>query len=426
MFCFCSHVGTLKMRKPTHAEKLYLDFDSFFASAEQQLNSALRDRPVAVVPLDSPHTSVIAASRQAKPYGIKTGTSVREAREKCPDIVFVSARPDVYVKLHNRILETIERCVPIAAVRSIDEVACHLLESEARQAQALAVRIKRVLRDEIGPVLTCSIGISLNELLAKIAAEMDKPDGFVLLEHEDLPGRLFDLELRDLPGISKGMEARLDQAGIIDIKGLWSLAPKHARAIWNSVEGERFVSALHGYAIEKPETVKRMFGHGRNLPADWRAPEKVLQCARLLTLSAARRLRRSHYRAAAMSYTVGVRRDNRVTLEGQFRPARDDRSFLDCLNNLHQKMVEAGEMRNISSVTVVLHDLSAEQEGTHDLFDTGESVKQRAQWESVSDLIDKIRVRHGSKALSLGSTQGPGDYIGSKIAFGRIPEPEDF
>lgn len=414
------------MRKPTHAEKLYLDFDSFFASAEQQLNSALRDRPVAVVPLDSPHTSVIAASRQAKPYGIKTGTSVREAREKCPDIVFVSARPDVYVKLHNRILEAIERCVPIAAVRSIDEVACHLLESEARQAQALAVRIKRLLRDEIGPVLTCSIGISLNELLAKIAAEMDKPDGFVLLDHEDLPGRLFDLELRDLPGISKGMEARLEHAGIKDIRGLWNLAPKHARAIWNSVEGERFVSALHGYAIEKPETVKRMFGHGRNLPADWRAPEKVLQCARLLTLSAARRLRRSHYRAAAMSYTVGVRRDNRVTLEGQFRPARDDRSFLDCLNNLHHKMVEAGNMQNISSITVVLHDLSAEQEGVNDLFDTGESVKQRAQWESVSDLIDTIRVRHGSKALNLGPTQGPGDYIGSKIAFGRIPEPEDF
>lgn len=414
------------MRKPTHVEKLYLDFDSFFASAEQQLNPALQGRPVAVVPLDSPHTSVIAASRQAKPFGIKTGTSVREAREKCPDIVFIAARPDIYVKLHNRILETIERCVPIAAVRSIDEVVCTLLESEARKAQTLVMRIKRALHDEIGPILTCSIGISTNELLAKIAAEMDKPDGFVLLDHADLPGRLFDLDLLDLPGISRGMAARLAQAGITDIRGLWGLAPKHARAIWNSVEGERFVSALHGYAVEKPETVKRMFGHGRNLPPDWRAPEKVLQCARLLTLSAARRLRRSHHRAGAMSYTVGVRRDSRVTLEGQFRPARDDRSFLDCLNDLHEKMIRAGEMRNISSVTVVLHDLSAEQEASSDLFDTHENVKHRGQWERVSDVIDTVRIRHGSKALNLGSTQGPGDYIGSKIAFGRIPEPEDF
>jgi DNA polymerase-4 len=414
------------MRKPNHPEKLYLDFDSFFASAEQQLKPALQGRAVAVVPLDSPHTSVIAASRQAKPFGIKTGTSVREAREKCPDIVFIEARPDVYVKLHNRILEAIERCVPIAAVRSIDEVTCSLLASEAREAEALVARIKRTLHDEIGPVLTCSIGISVNELLAKIAAEMDKPDGFVLLDHADLPGRLLNLELRDLPGISKGMAARLSGAGVTDIAGLWALAPKHARAIWNSVEGERFVSALHGYAVEKPETVKRMFGHGRNLPPDWRAPEKVLQCARLLTLSAARRLRRSHFRAGAMSYTVGTRRDSRVTLEGQFRPARDDHTFLNCLNDLHEKLVRSGKMRGISNVTVVLHDLSGEQEASRDLFDTGETMQQRGQWERVSDMLDKVRVRHGSKALNLGPANGPGNYIGSKIAFGRIPEAEDF
>ncbi len=414
------------MRKPTHLEKLYLDFDSFFASAEQQLDPALQRRPIAVVPLNSPHTSVIAASREAKPFGIKTGTSVREAKEKCPDIVFIEARPDVYVKLHNRILETIERCVPIAAVRSIDEVTCTLLVSEAREAEALAARIKGALREEIGPVLTCSIGISVNELLAKIAAEMDKPDGFVLLDHADLPGRLLNLELRDLPGISKGMAARLGEAGVTDITGLWELAPKHARAIWNSVEGERFVSALHGYAVEKPETVKRMFGHGRNLPPDWRAPERVLQCARLLTLSAARRLRRSHFRAGAMSYTIGQRRDSRVTLEGQFRPARDDHTFLNCLNGLHEKLVKSGEMCNISNVTVVLHDLSSEQEASRDLFDTGENVKQRGQWERVSDMLDKVRIRHGSKALNLGPVHGPGNYIGSKIAFGRIPEPEDF
>ncbi|QND53144.1 type VI secretion protein ImpB [Phyllobacterium sp. 628] len=414
------------MRKPIHLEKLYLDFDSFFASAEQQLNPALRQRPVAVVPLDSPHTSVIAASREAKPFGIKTGTSVRDAKALCPDIVFLEARPDVYVKLHNRILTTIETCVPIAAVRSIDEVACSLLASEARDPHGLAARIKRGLHDEIGAVLTCSIGVSLNELLAKIAAEMDKPDGCVVLDHEDLPGRLFDLRLKDLPGIAGGMQQRLEQAGVSTVEGLWALAPKHARAIWNSVEGERFVTALHGYAVEKPETVKRMFGHGRNLPPDWRAPDKVLQCARLLCLSAGRRLRRSHYRAGAMSYTVGVRRDSRVTLVGQFRAARDDRSFLDCLNDLHDKMVRAGEMRNISSVTVVLHDLSSEVEESRDLFDTQAATEQRGQWERVSDLLDTVRVRHGSKALNLGPVNGPGNYIGSKIAFGRIPEPEDF
>ncbi|NTS31182.1 type VI secretion protein ImpB [Phyllobacterium sp. BT25] len=414
------------MRKPTHPEKLYLDFDSFFASAEQQLNPALQGRPIAVVPLDSPYTSVIAASREAKPFGVKTGTSVREAREKCPDIVFIEARPDVYVRLHNRILEIIERCVPIAAVRSIDELACTLLESEARQAAELSSRIKRSLRHEFGPVLTCSIGISFNELLAKVAAEMDKPDGFVVLDHADLPGKLLGLALRDLPGISKGMETRLIEAGVTDIAGLWALAPKHARAIWNSVEGERFVAALHGYSVEKPETITRMFGHGRNLPPDWRTPQKVLQCARLLTMSAARRLRRSHHRAGALTYTVGTRRESRTSMDKRFRPARDDHTFLNALNGLHEKFVMSGEMNNISSVTVVLHELSEEQEASRDLFDTRDSRQAQSQWERVSDVLDTIRVRHGSKALNLGPANGPGNYIGSKIAFGRIPAAEDF
>ncbi|MBP0644294.1 hypothetical protein J8J17_21090, partial [Mycobacterium tuberculosis] len=111
-----------------------------------------------------------------------------------------------------------------------------LLASEARDPQGLAARIKRALHEEMGAVLTCSIGVSLNELLAKIAAEMDKPDGCVVLGHDDLPGRLFDLRLKDLPGISKGMEQRLGQSGVNDVQGLWALAPKHARAIWNSVE----------------------------------------------------------------------------------------------------------------------------------------------------------------------------------------------
>lgn len=414
------------MREPTHTEKLYLDFDSFFASAEQQLTPALQGRPVAVVPLDSPHTSVIAASREAKKFGIKTGTSVREARENCRDIVFVEARPDVYVRLHKRILEIIERCLPIAAVRSIDELACTLLESEARQAPALVARIKQTLRDELGSVLTCSIGVSYNELLAKIAAEMDKPDGYVRLDRADLPGKLLGLALRDLPGISRGMATRLEHANVTDIAGLWALAPKQARAIWNSVEGERFVAALHGYAVERPETVKRMFGHGRNLPPDWRAPNMVLQCARLLTMSAARRLRRSHYRAAALSYTIGTRRDSRTSLETRFRPARDDHTFLNALNDLHERFLVSGEMRSISTINVVLHELSAEEDGGRDLFDTGAHLRMRAQWERVSDVLDTVRKRHGSKALNLGPANGPGNYIGSKIAFGRIPEAEDF
>ncbi|MFZ3584539.1 Y-family DNA polymerase, partial [Loktanella sp. DJP18] len=256
-------------------ERLYLDFDSFFASAEQHFNPSLRGRPVGVVPLDSPHTGCIAVSRQAKALGVKSGAKIKDAKAIIPDMVFVVARHDVYVRLHKRILDVIDTIIPVTKVRSIDEVVCNLTPREAAEGAALATRLKAALASAFSDTLTCSIGMAPTELLAKIAAELKKPDGFVLIEADDMPARLAGIDLDDLPGISKGMHARLTAANVHDFSDLWNLAPKQARAIWGSVEGERFWNGIHGYHTERPETKKSMFGHSRMLPGDWRTPDKV-------------------------------------------------------------------------------------------------------------------------------------------------------
>ena len=420
-------------------ERLYLDFDSFFASAEQHFNPALRGRPVGVVPLDSPHTSCIAVSREAKLRGIKTGAKIADARQQLPEMIFVVARPDAYVRLHDRILEVIETIVPIKEVRSIDEVVCHLLPSEARRAAALGREIKTALAAHFSGGLTCSIGIAPTELLAKVAAEMDKPDGLVLLAPSDLPDKLQDLPLRDLPGISSGMEERLERAGITDFNALWRTAPKQARAIWRSVEGERFWSELHGIHAGRQETQKRMFGHSRVLLREWQTPEKVRSCAQQLVLSAARRLRRSEYQATKLTLGFkGARYRDRTAQrkdvqrwhwEGGSLPARDDRTFLKLLNhglNIGEK--ERGFQP--AAVSVMLHGLTCAEEMTGDLFgdhaDCADKA-QRTQWEKVSNLVDKLRSVHGAKAMSLGAYEDVrGGYLGAKIAFGRIPDKADF
>ena len=115
------------MRKPTGLERLYVDFDSFFASAEQHLQPHLRGKPVGVIPVDSEHTGLIAVSREAKALGIKRGTFVRDARRQCPGIVLVTARHEAYVELHRQILEAIETVLPVKAVCSIDEMVCRLV-----------------------------------------------------------------------------------------------------------------------------------------------------------------------------------------------------------------------------------------------------------------------------------------------------------
>src|SRR5476651_2635683 len=92
---------------------LYVDFNSYFASVEQQLRPELRDKPVAIVAVETDYTCAIAASYEAKAFGIKTGTPIWEARKLCPHLKVVHAQPKLYVEYHNKILDAIETCIPI-------------------------------------------------------------------------------------------------------------------------------------------------------------------------------------------------------------------------------------------------------------------------------------------------------------------------
>lgn len=423
--------------------KLYLDFDSFFASAEQHFNPALHGKPLGVVPLDVRHTGCIAISREAKRAGVPSGASVNEARAIVPEMIFVVARPDAYVRLHHRILAVIEGCLPIEKVRSIDELVCDLVASEAAQGKALVQRIKIALLEAFGPTLTCSIGIGPSELLAKIAAEMHKPNGLGILQERELPGAISHLKLSDIPGISKGMGARLEKAGITNVPALWRLGAKEARGLWGSIEGERFWNALHGLSFERPESEKRMFGHSRMLPLDWRTPERVHDCARQLALSAARRLRRTDLKAAQLTLSVRggsfrtstARRsdDQRWSAEVHFEAMRDDASTLEQL-----AVAIARYRREVRfkprSVTVVLHGLVDAAPAQADLFSQPGLNDQRAavllrqqKRERLSGVLDAIRSKHGPASASWGVCDDiPGGYVGGKIAFGRIPELEDF
>mgnify|MGYP001794541252 CR=1 FL=1 len=415
------------MRLPTDIESLYLDFDGFFANAEKTLRPEFADRPVGVIPLHSEHTSLIARCYEAKKYGIKRGTSVKAARELCPHIALPMARHDDYVKLHHRILKVIDRFVPVKKVWSVDEMECELIGRERQRCSQIARDIKAALHEEFGEYLTCSIGLAPNQFLAKVAAEMNKPDGLIILRPEDLPGRLFDLSLTDLPGISQNMERRLQSANVNTVGELWNLSPKHARKIWNNVEGERMWASLRGYAVSRPETERRMFGHGRILSADWRNPEKARDCLRLLTVKAARRLRREHYTAQSLSISLGLPDKRRWGRETQFFPARDDHTFLTEMNRLFDLGCAVTKARHFKKVSVMLHGIHPEGQTSEDLFEQAEQRSKRARWETLTDVMDDLNSRSGECIVSLGLTkEPPGGYAGAKIAFGRVPDLNDF
>jgi DNA polymerase-4 len=101
---------------------LYVDFNSYFASVEQQLRPELRGRPIGILPVLAETTCCIAASVEAKRFGVRTGTSVRDARKLCRGIVLVEARPAVYVEMHHKLVAAVESCLHVEQVRSIDEM----------------------------------------------------------------------------------------------------------------------------------------------------------------------------------------------------------------------------------------------------------------------------------------------------------------
>ncbi len=109
---------------------LFVDLNSYFASVEQQVRPDLRGRPVGVVPMTADTTCCIAASYEAKAYGVKTGTVVADAKRMCPGLVLVEARHELYVEYHHRIVEAVESCLPVTTVLSIDEMACRLMGRE--------------------------------------------------------------------------------------------------------------------------------------------------------------------------------------------------------------------------------------------------------------------------------------------------------
>lgn len=407
---------------------LTIDFNSYFASVEQQMNPALRGRPVAVVPVMSDTTSAIAASYEAKAFGVKTGTRIWEAKRMCPGLVLVPARHELYVEIHERLKEEVQNHVPLLSTGSIDEFTCKLIgdECEAQNARKIALNMKAGIKKNVGECLNSSIGIAPSRLLSKIASDMQKPNGLTLIEQKDLPHILYPLQLTDLPGIASNMEARLHRAGITSIEQLLALEPKAARHVWGSVGGERYWYELHGVDVPKREDGRRSVGHSRVLSPKMRDRDNARFVARSLLLKCATRIRRLELVAGGFGLAAHPEYGNREPFvhESKISATQDSFTLLEHLDQFWNEMPKkSGPFRKIS---VWLYRLSEEQKRERDFFvETRPDgfTKKEMLWRSV----DKLVARYGRETVTLASQKDLGlQYLGAKIAFTRVPDAQEF
>lgn len=420
------------MRKPDTLEHLYLDFDGFFASVEQLRDPALRGRPVGVIPYgDGKNGILIACSREAKARGVKNIMAVEEARQLCRDLVLVPQKPALYMRAHHALVAEIGSVLPVDQVKSIDELACALDPAARQHPGDIAVRIKRAIRYNIGAALTCSIGFAANRHLAKIAGATQKPDGLTIWHPEAMPGPLLKVPLEDIPGVGSRMKARLGLAGIVSTQDLIEAQPKRVRAIWRNVTGERLWYALNGYAVEAPPTQRSMYGHGRVLPPEARTMEAAREIGRLLLIKAARRMRRDGWYCSALSLWLQFYGARRGAYHGWGETlalpiVNDDAALLKGFVRLWSHAPGQGTPRvRIAKVGVTLGDLEPATARQLDWIENDDAERQR--WERIGGAIDDLNQRFGQTVASIGPWAPPeGGNVGGKIAFTRIPSPEDF
>lgn len=292
---------------------LFLDFNSYFASVEQLHTPEYRGKPIGVAAGGgSDGACCIAVSSEAKRFGVRTGTRVYDAKRLCPDIISAPARHSLYVQTHHRLLKSIELCLPVTSVHSVDEVSCRLLgtERDPQNATALAMKIKRTIAREVGPQMRCSIGIAPNRLLAKLGTDMQKPDGLVVIHKHELPHRLFPLQLTDFCGIGPRMAARMQSRGIHTVEQLCALNRREMEGLWESYLGWKWHLILRG---EDPDQAAapalqrhRSVGHQHVLPPDLREPEKARAVANRLATKAAARMRSMGYQARQLHLSVAL------------------------------------------------------------------------------------------------------------------------
>lgn len=389
---------------------LFVDFDSFFASVEQFDDESLRGRAVGVIPVAAETTCCLAASYEAKAHGVKTGTGVREAREKCPDIRFVLARPARYIALHKQLMDAIADCIPHGTPDSIDEVPCYLMgrERHRENAEAIARSIKQRLLDlGFSPAINCSIGIAPNRFLAKTASDMDKPNGLTVLEAHDLPHKLHRLQLRDFCGIGPSMEHRLLSAGIQTVEQLCATSREHLRAAWGSIEGERFWLQLRGFDVPERKTTRGSIGHSHVLGPELRSYEGMRSVLFKLLAKAAMRLRHEAYLAGGLAIRIRfVGSDKRFERDLQFAPIDDTPTLLGLLGKQLQSLSNAIDRGRWNpkrypplSVAVTLVGLQPAN------CITGELMQERDRARNMSVVLDRINQRYGNNAVYYGAMQ---------------------
>jgi len=224
---------------------IHIDMDAFFASIEQMDYPELKGKPIAVCGRKDSRGVIATASYEARKFGVYSAMPVRTALRKCPYLILVEARFERYSEISDEIAKIFYKYTPIVERTSIDEAyldvsGSHLLFGTTIE---IARRIKKEIKTEFG--LSCSAGIAPNKLLAKIASDYKKPDGFTVISKDKVSEFLDNLKIEKLPGIGPKTQKIFNEMGIYFIRELKNLSKEQLIKLFG-IYGERIYFMARG------------------------------------------------------------------------------------------------------------------------------------------------------------------------------------
>ncbi len=248
---------------------LHIDFDSYFASCEQQFDPKLRGKPIGVTAQNG-RTCIIAASREAKKLGVKSPSRTFDALQIVPEMIFVPAHFEKYWEITQKFLNICKDYSPFVELFSLDEVFIDITATQNLFGGSYEIvnKIRKRINDEIGEYVTVSVGVSYNKLLAKLASGLKKPNGLLEITRENKEAIYNKVKLTDFCGIGERIALRLNKIGIftpLELKNapltllLNEFKSVEGRFLKDLGQGEDNRSVSPYYILEEAKSIGRSY-----------------------------------------------------------------------------------------------------------------------------------------------------------------------
>jgi DNA polymerase-4 len=401
---------------------LLVDMNSFFASVEQQANPFLRGKPLGISNGRTEGACLIGTSKEAKALGIKNGTPLYRARKICPNILTINSEPDKYREVSRQINKIFRDYTNQVEPYSVDESFLYFQDSELKLL-AIGSEIKKRIQAEVGEWLTCSVGIAPNKFMAKLAADMQKPDGLSIIWKSQLSEVYKHKKLTDLWGLNRGWQKRLAKLNITSpvqlldypVQKLISVFGKPGYFIWQRVNGleidelritdyELEESAIRNSQFDNPKS----FGHSWVLNFRTKDKDQLKIVILRLAEKAARRMRREGFVAFGMYLSITLADGN------YFRRSKKLNFSIETGLQLYQEALKLWKLwnfqENVMHIAVGFTYLS---------WKTTQLVLFEDKFTNLNPVLDAINNKYGEFTIRSGLLTQTSDFAPDAIAFGR-------